>query len=54
VTNAGDLVKACFADRLLILGGGVDGERIRVAPPLTIETETLRRALEILLSRLGA
>ena len=54
VTNAGDLVKACFADRLLILGGGVDGERIRVAPPLTIETETLRRALEILLSRLSA
>lgn len=54
IINAGDLVKACFADRLLILGGGVDGERIRIAPPLTIETEDLRRALEILLSRLGA
>jgi 4-aminobutyrate aminotransferase-like enzyme len=54
VINAGDLVKACFADRLLILGGGVDGERIRIAPPLTIETEALRRALEILLSRLSA
>ena len=52
-TPAGDLVKACFADRVLILGGGIDGERIRIAPPLTIETETLRRALEILLSRLS-
>ena len=53
-TNAGDLVKACFADRVLILGGGIDGERIRIAPPLTIETEASRRALEILLSRLSA
>jgi len=54
LTHAGDLVKACFADRLLILGGGIDGERIRIAPPLTIETAALRRALEILLSRLNA
>ncbi len=53
-THAGDLVKACFGDRVLILSGGVDGERIRIAPPLTIETEVLRRALEILLSRLSA
>ncbi len=53
-THAGNLVKACFADRVLILGGGIDGERIRIAPPLTIETEVLRRALEILLSRLSA
>ncbi len=53
-THAGDLVKACFADRVLILGGGIDGERIRIAPPLTIETATLRRALGILLSRLSA
>ena len=54
VKNAGDLVKACFADRVLILGGGMDGERIRIAPPLTIGTEALRRALKILLSRLSA
>ena len=47
--DAGDLVKACFADRVVILG-----ERIRVAPPLTIETETLQRALKVLLSRLDA
>ena len=53
VTNAGDLVKACFADRVLILGGGIDGERIRIAPPLTIETAVLRRALDILESRLS-
>ena len=53
-TNAGDLVKACFADRVIILGGGIEGERIRVAPPLTIETTALRQALEILLSRLDA
>jgi 4-aminobutyrate aminotransferase-like enzyme len=54
VKNAGNLVKACFAQRVLILGGGVDGERIRIAPPLTIATEALQRALEILLSRLSA
>ena len=52
--NAIDLVKACFADRVIILGGGIEGERIRVAPPLTIETTALRHALEILLSRLDA
>ncbi len=52
--DAGDLVKACFADRIVILGGGMYGERIRIAPPLTIETEASRRVLEILLSRLSA
>lgn len=52
--NASDLVKACFADRVIILGGGIEGERIRVGPPLTIETPVLRQALEILLSRLDA
>ena len=54
VMDAGDLVKACFANRIVILGGGMYGERIRIAPPLTIETETLRRALEVLLSKLNA
>ncbi len=53
-TNAGDLVKACFADRVIILGGGMEGERIRIAPPLTIETPVLREALEIVLTRLDA
>jgi len=52
--NASDLVKACFADRVIILGGGMEGERIRIAPPLTIETTALRQALEIVLSRLAA
>jgi acetylornithine/succinyldiaminopimelate/putrescine aminotransferase len=54
VMNAGDLVKGCFADRVVILGGGMGGERIRIAPPLTIGTEALRQALEIMLSRLCA
>ena len=54
VSDAGELVKACFADRVMILGGGIDGERIRIAPPLTIDTEDLRRALEIVLARLEA
>ena len=54
VMNAGDLVKECFADRVLILGGGMEGERIRIAPPLTIGTEALRGALEVMLSRLSA
>jgi acetylornithine/succinyldiaminopimelate/putrescine aminotransferase len=54
VSDAGELVKACFADRVMILGGGMDGERIRIAPPLTIDTEDLRRALEIVLARLNA
>ncbi len=52
--NAGDLVKQCFANRVLILGGGMAGERIRIAPPLTIGTEDLRRALEVMLARLAA
>ena len=52
--NAGDLVKQCFANRVLILGGGMAGERIRIAPPLTIGTEDLRRALEVMLARLSA
>ena len=50
VMNAGDLVKECFSDRVLILGGGMEGERIRIAPPLTIESEDLRDALEVMLS----
>jgi len=51
--NAGDLVKACFADRVIILGGGMEGERIRIAPPLTIEIPVLHHALEIMLTKLG-
>ena len=53
VMNAGDLVKECFSDRVLILGGGMEGERIRIAPPLTIASEDLRDALEVILSRLS-
>ena len=52
--NAGDLVKQCFANRVLILGGGMAGERIRIAPPLTIGTEDLQRALEVMLAQLSA
>jgi len=51
--NAGDLVKECFSDRVVILGGGMEGERIRIAPPLTIASEDLRDALEVMLSRLS-
>jgi acetylornithine/succinyldiaminopimelate/putrescine aminotransferase len=54
VMNAGDLVKECFSDRVLILGGGMEGERIRIAPPLTIASEDLRGALGVVLSRLDA
>ena len=54
VMNAGDLVKKCFADKVLILGGGMEGERIRIAPPLTIASEELTRALDVMLSRLSA
>jgi len=52
--TAGDLVKQCFANQVLILGGGMEGERIRIAPPLTIGTKDLRRALEVMLERLSA
>ena len=52
--SAGDLVKQCFANQVLILGGGLEGERIRIAPPLTIATEDLRRALEVMLAQLSA
>ena len=51
--NAGDLVKECFSDRVLILGGGMEGERIRIAPPLTIASDDLRDALKVMLSRLS-
>jgi 4-aminobutyrate aminotransferase-like enzyme len=51
--NASDLVKKCFSDRVLILGGGMEGERIRIAPPLTIADEDLRDALKIMLSRMS-
>ena len=54
VMNAGDLVKECFADQVLILGGGTEGERIRIAPPLTIGTKDLQGALEVVLARLSA
>jgi 4-aminobutyrate aminotransferase-like enzyme len=50
--NASELVKECFSDRVLILGGGMEGERIRIAPPLTIADEDLRNALEIMLLRM--
>ena len=50
--NASELVKECFSDRVLILGGGMEGERIRIAPPLTIADEDLRYALEIMLLRM--
>ena len=53
VMNASDLVKKCFSDRVLILGGGMEGERIRIAPPLTIADEDLRDALKIMLSRMS-
>lgn len=52
--NAGDLVKACFGERTIILGGGMEGERIRIAPPLTIDTTSLERAMEIVLRQLDA
>ena len=41
-------------DQVLILGGGMEGERIRIAPPLTIGTKDLQGALEVMLSRLSA
>jgi acetylornithine/succinyldiaminopimelate/putrescine aminotransferase len=53
VMNAGDLVEECFAERVLILGGGMEGERIRIAPPLTIPSKDLQNALEVVLSRLS-
>lgn len=51
--KAGNLVKECFAEQVVILGGGMEGERIRIAPPLTISNHDLRNALEVMLTRLS-
>ncbi len=50
--KAGDLVQECFADQVMILGGGMEGERIRIAPPLTIGDADLRAALDVMVTRL--
>lgn len=51
--NAGDLVTECFSNQVMILAGGMEGERIRIAPPLTIATEDLQNALDVMLSAMG-
>lgn len=42
------LVQTCFDKGVLCLTGGINGDRIRVAPPLTIPDEDLVLALEVI------
>lgn len=44
-----ELVEECLKKRILIFTGGANGERIRMAPPLTIEKENLQNSISILL-----
>lgn len=46
------LVWACFDRYIMILGGGADGNRIRIAPPLTIEPAILEGAIAEVLEAL--
>jgi len=46
--RAGEVVRACVARRVLPFTGGANGDRIRVAPPLTIPAEQLSEALDVL------
>ncbi|WP_158271826.1 aminotransferase class III-fold pyridoxal phosphate-dependent enzyme [Methylosinus sporium] len=43
----------CFERGIMILGGGAGGERIRVAPPLTIDAAALDESAEIVLDVLA-
>lgn len=41
-------VRACFEAGLIVFPGGSHGERVRIAPPLTVEDEVLDTACEIM------
>jgi len=46
--RAHEFVTRCFARGLLVFTGGSNGERVRVAPPLTTTTENLASACQIM------
>jgi acetylornithine/succinyldiaminopimelate/putrescine aminotransferase len=49
-TPARQIVRACFAHGVLPFTGGASGERIRVAPPITIPIGQLEHAISVLLT----
>jgi len=48
--KAKDIVFDSFTENVLIFTGGVNGDRIRIAPPLTIPEESLVKALDTILN----
>ncbi len=44
-----ELVNQCLEKRILLFTGGPTGERIRIAPPLTIKKENLQNSISVLL-----
>ncbi|MFF3570923.1 aminotransferase class III-fold pyridoxal phosphate-dependent enzyme [Nocardia jiangxiensis] len=53
VVSSGELVRRAFADGALVFSGGRHGERIRIAPPLTIPDAQLVEGIEVVWSAAG-
>lgn len=51
-TGSKELVNRCFNNGILIFNGGTRGERVRIAPPLTIPKSTLLSSLEVIMQQL--
>ncbi len=45
-----EIVKFCFQKNVLLFSGGVNGDRIRIAPPLTTSPSILQEALNVVLN----
>lgn len=52
--GAAAIVQGCVARGVIPFTGGAAGERVRIAPPLTIEEGELRRALDVVVETVGA
>lgn len=48
-----ELVQQCLSKGVLIFTGGPNGERVRIAPPITIDIQTLRSALHTVREAVG-
>jgi acetylornithine/succinyldiaminopimelate/putrescine aminotransferase len=46
--KAKKLVKQCFEEKLMVFTGGVSGQRVRIAPPITIQEEDLVTGLNLI------
>lgn len=46
--GARKLVQQCLKEGILIFTGGITGQRVRVAPPITMPAEQLKRGLQVI------